>query len=85
QENPEPLLSIKGAKIISFKPMSDGQHARFQVLGASPKIKFIIWNRASEFENFISKNSTVDLFGILEENFYNNSTTIQFVVSEFQS
>lgn len=85
QENPEPLLSIKNAKVIGLKPMSDGQHARFQILGASPKIKFIIWNRASEFESFLSKSSSVDLFGFIEENFYNNSTTIQFVVTHFQS
>jgi single-stranded-DNA-specific exonuclease len=85
QENSEPLLSIRNAKIMGFKPMSDGQHARFQILGASSKIKFIIWNRASELETFIAKASSVDLFGYLEENFFNNSTTIQFVVTEFQS
>lgn len=84
QENTEPLLSIKNAKIIGFKPMSDGQHAKFQVLGASSKIKFIIWNRASELENLLSKVSSLDLFGHLEENFFNNSTTIQFVVKAFQ-
>ncbi len=85
QENPEPLFSITKVTIINFKPMSDGQHARFQILGASSKIKFIIWNRASELESFISKASSIDLFGHLEENFFNNSTTIQFVVTAFQS
>ena len=85
QENPEPLLSIKNVKIIGFKPMSDGQHARFQILGASNKIKFLIWNRASELENFIAKSPSIDLFGFIEENFFNNATTIQFVVTNFQS
>lgn len=85
QENPEPLLSIKNVKIMGFKPMSEGQHARFQVLGASSKIKFIIWNRASELENFITKSDSIDLFGYLEENVFNNTSTIQFVVTDFQS
>ena len=84
QENPEPRLSIRNAKIISFKPMSDGQHARFQVLGASNKIKFIIWNRASEFESVIARAPSIDLLGFLEENYYNNSATIQFVVTAFR-
>ena len=84
QENPEPRLSIRNAKIISFKPMSDGQHARFQVLGASNKIKFIIWNRASEFESAIARAPSINLLGFLEENYYNNSATIQFVVTAFR-
>ena len=63
--------------------MSDGQHARFQVLGASSKIKFIIWNRATELENLLSRVSSLELFGHLEENFF-FSTTIQFVVKAFQ-
>ena len=70
---------------MGFKPMSEGQHARFQVLGASSKIKFIIWNRASELENFITKSDSIDLFGYLEENVFNNTSTIQFVVTDFQS
>ena len=77
QENPEPLLSIRNAKIISFKPMSEGQHARFQVLGASSKIKFIIWNRAAELETSIARSGSLDLFGYMEENFFNNITSIQ--------
>ena len=84
QENPEPLLSIRNAKIISFKPMSEGQHARFQVLGASSKIKFIIWNRAAELETSIARSGSLDLFGYMEENFFNNISSIQFVVTDFQ-
>lgn len=82
--NPEPLLSVKSSKIINFKPMSGGKHAKFQVLGTDPKIKFVIWNKAEDLEKIISLSPSVDLWGHMEENFFNSSTSIQFVVSGFQ-
>lgn len=82
--NQNPIISIKNAKIINYKPLSDGQHGRFSALGVSPKIKFVIWNFASEFEKQISSSSSIDIWGYLEENYFNSSTSIQFVVTHFQ-
>ncbi len=83
-ENEEPLFSIQNAKIINLKPMSENKHAKFQVLGVSPKIHFVVWNKAKELIELINKNSEVQLFGYLEENYFKSSTSIQFIVKEFK-
>ncbi|MCE9501060.1 MAG: DHH family phosphoesterase, partial [Leptospira sp.] len=69
-ENLQPLISILDAKIIGFTPMGNGSHARFKVLGADEKIKFVIWNKARDLENLLSKKSSLELWGVLEENHF---------------
>ena len=84
-ENLEPLLSIEDAKIINYKPLNDRKHAKFSILGVSPKIKFVIWNKAEDLESLLSKVSTIQIFGYLEENYFKEKTSIQFVVTKFHA
>ncbi|MCB1190898.1 MAG: single-stranded-DNA-specific exonuclease RecJ [Leptospiraceae bacterium] len=84
QENPRPLISIKRARVLSYRTMSEGQHARFSILEADSGIKCLIWNRAAELEKYISQNSEIDFWGYLEENYFNGNTSIQFVVKDFR-
>jgi single-stranded-DNA-specific exonuclease len=83
QGNPQPIFSIKKCKILSPKPMGDGTHLRFVVQGISPKIKFVLWNKANDFLNHLSQNLETDLWGYFEENYFNGSNNLQFVVSYF--
>ncbi len=83
QGNPQPLLSIKGAEINSLRFLGDGSHIRFGILRASAKIKGIVWNEAVQFNELLSTKSSLDLWGVLEENYFNGITTIQFVVNKF--
>lgn len=84
QGNPIPILSVQSAEIISFKTMGDGTHARFSILKASSKIKGVIWNRAREMFQLLSQKNKLDLWGNLEENYFNGNTSIQFVVTHFE-
>lgn len=81
QENPRPLISIKKARIQNYRPLSEGQHARFSIAGSG--IKCLIWSRAIELEKYISQKPEIDFWGNLEENYFNGNTTIQFVVRDF--
>ncbi|MEM7184308.1 MAG: single-stranded-DNA-specific exonuclease RecJ [Spirochaetota bacterium] len=83
QGNPQPTLSIKQARILSYRPMSGGIHGKFSILGVSSRIKGVIWNRGKEFEALLSLKAEIDLWGQLEENYFNGSTTIQFSVQDF--
>ncbi len=83
QGNPQPLLSIKGAEINSLRFLGDGSHIRFAIHRASSKIKGIVWNEAAELNQLLSTKSSLDLWGVLEENYFNGITTIQFVVNKF--
>ncbi len=83
QGNPLPLLSVKGAEINSLRFLGDGTHVRFSIPKASAKIKGIVWNDASSFNQILSMKSSLDLWGVLEENYFNGVTTIQFVVNKF--
>jgi single-stranded-DNA-specific exonuclease len=83
QGNPIPLLSIKEAGITGLRFLGDGSHLRFSIQKASAKIKGLVWNRAGEFNDLLSKKSKIDLWGNLEENFFNGITTLQFVVNKF--
>jgi single-stranded-DNA-specific exonuclease len=82
-ENRQPLISVRNAVVINFKPMGDGTHARFSLLGSSNEVKCVIWGRAKELEAFLSKNQTIDLWGKLEENYFNGSTSVQFIIEYF--
>ncbi|MCX8000310.1 MAG: DHHA1 domain-containing protein, partial [Leptospiraceae bacterium] len=81
--NPTPLISIQGAEVLQLRPMGDGTHARFSLLGASPNIKCVIWKRANELNSLVSKKSKIDLWGTLEENYFNGTTSLQFQVVHF--
>lgn len=83
QGNPVPLLSVREAKLTSFKPMGDGSHARFSIVGASSKIKGVVWRDADALHDLVSKKSTIDLWGTLEENYFRGVSNLQFVVSKF--
>ena len=83
QGNPPPFLSIKDATISSIRFMGDGSHLRFSIQKAGSGIKGVVWNQANAFQEILSQKSTVDLWGSMEENFFNGSTTLQFVVSKF--
>ncbi len=83
QGNPIPLLSIKEAGITGLRFLGDGSHLRFSIQKASAKIKGLVWNHAGEFNDLLSKKSKIDLWGNLEENFFNGITTLQFVVNKF--
>ncbi|MBE7410780.1 MAG: single-stranded-DNA-specific exonuclease RecJ [Leptospiraceae bacterium] len=84
QGNESPVLSIISGKIINFTPIGDGTHARFQLLGCDPKIKFVIWRKAKELESLISKKDSIDLWGVLEENYFNKRSFIQFIVRHYR-
>ncbi len=83
QGNPIPILSIKDAGITGLRFLGDGSHLRFSIPKASLKIKGLVWNRAGEFNDLLSKKSKLDLWGTLEENFFNGMTTLQFIVNKF--
>ncbi|MGJ4789652.1 single-stranded-DNA-specific exonuclease RecJ [Leptospira koniambonensis] len=83
-ENPAPLLSIKGARILSYRPLSDGKHARFKILASSESIQAIIWNKAEEFSERLREKGELDLWGSLEENTFRGKTNLQFVVQSFE-
>jgi single-stranded-DNA-specific exonuclease len=82
--NPVPILSIKDAELVSFKILGDGNHARFCILKSSPKIKGLVWNRGKELFELLSKKSKIDLWGNLEENYFNGTTSLQFSVIHFE-
>ncbi|TGK05317.1 single-stranded-DNA-specific exonuclease RecJ [Leptospira langatensis] len=84
QENPAPLLSIRGAKILSYRPLSDGKHARFKILAAEDSIQCIVWNKAADFSNALRERGELDLWGYLEENTFRGKTNLQFVVDSFR-
>ncbi|PJZ70335.1 single-stranded-DNA-specific exonuclease RecJ [Leptospira perolatii] len=84
QENPTPLLSIKGAKILSYRPLSDGKHAKFKILTASDSIHCVIWNSARELSHILKEKGELDLWGHLEESTYRSKTSLQFVVTFFK-
>lgn len=84
QGNEAPVFSIINAKVINFSPIGDGTHARFQLLGCDPKIKFIIWRKAKELEAILSKKDSIDIWGTLEENYFNKRTSVQFVVQHYK-
>ncbi|MCB1155967.1 MAG: single-stranded-DNA-specific exonuclease RecJ [Leptospiraceae bacterium] len=84
QENPQPLLSLGNVKVISYRPMGNGTHARFGILGADISLKAVIWGRAKEFEAVLSKKSFLELWGRMEENYFNGNVTIQFIVEHFR-
>ncbi|EMY51948.1 hypothetical protein LEP1GSC204_3395 [Leptospira interrogans serovar Copenhageni str. M20] len=83
-ENPIPLYSIKNAKIYHTKPMTDGKHVRFRILGAPESIQCLIWNRGKDFLELISKSVSLDLWGSLEESTFRSKTSLQFIVNYFQ-
>ncbi|XDD49168.1 single-stranded-DNA-specific exonuclease RecJ [Leptospira sp. WS92.C1] len=83
-ENPVPLYSIKNAKIYHTKPMTDGKHVRFRILGAPESIQCLIWNKGKDFLDLVSKTGSLDLWGSLEESTFRSKTSLQFVVSYFQ-
>lgn len=82
QGNPDIKLGIKNAKAIHLTPLSGGKHVRFHIVG-SGSLKFMIWNKGEEFQNFMSKHGSFDLVGSLEENFYQGRKTLQFIVEWF--
>ncbi|EPG75701.1 single-stranded-DNA-specific exonuclease RecJ [Leptospira fainei serovar Hurstbridge str. BUT 6] len=83
QGNPTPIISVKEARILSYRPLSEGKHARFKLLSASDSIHCIIWNRASEFSEILRDKGSLDLWGYLEENTFRGKTTLQFVITAF--
>ncbi|NBU96822.1 MAG: single-stranded-DNA-specific exonuclease RecJ [Spirochaetia bacterium] len=83
QGNPLPLLSIRGALVNNLRFLGDGTHVRFSIPKANPKIKGIVWNEASNFNQILSLKPSLDLWGVLEENFFNGVTSLQFVVNKF--
>ncbi|TGK31480.1 single-stranded-DNA-specific exonuclease RecJ [Leptospira gomenensis] len=83
-ENPIPLISIKNAKIYHTKPMTDGKHVRFRILGAPESIQCLLWNRGKEFMDTLSVTGSLDLWGSLEESTYRSKTSLQFVVGHFR-
>ncbi|MCB1143159.1 MAG: single-stranded-DNA-specific exonuclease RecJ [Leptospiraceae bacterium] len=83
QGNPAPLLSLRNVRVYQIKPMGDGSHLRFSMEGVSNKIRGIVWNSATEFHNLLSEKTEVQLFGYLEENYFNGTNSLQFVVSYF--
>jgi single-stranded-DNA-specific exonuclease len=83
QGNPIPIFSIKEAGITGLRFLGDGSHLRFSIQKASLKIKGLVWNRAGEFNALLSQKSKLDLWGTLEENFFNGMTTLQFIVNKF--
>ncbi len=84
QGNETPILSIVSAKVINFTSIGDGTHGRFSLLGCDPKIKFIIWRRAKELLNLTSKKDSIEIWGNLEENYFNKKSSVQFVIHHFQ-
>lgn len=84
QENPSPLISVREARILSYRPLSDGKHARFKILSASDSIQCIVWNKAEEFSRALREKGSLDLWGQLEENTFRGKTNLQFVVGSFQ-
>ncbi|MCW7462230.1 single-stranded-DNA-specific exonuclease RecJ [Leptospira limi] len=82
QGNPDIKLGIKNAKAMHLTPLSGGKHVRFHIVG-SGSLKFMIWNKGEEFQNFMSKHGSFDLVGSLEENFYQGRKTLQFIVEWF--
>ncbi|XDD47700.1 single-stranded-DNA-specific exonuclease RecJ [Leptospira sp. WS39.C2] len=82
QGNPDIKLGIRKAKAIHLTPLSGGKHVRFHIVG-SGSLKFMIWNKGEEFQNYMSKHGSFDLVGNLEENFYQGRTTLQFIVEWF--
>lgn len=83
-ENPVPLYSIKNAKVYHTKPMTDGKHVRFRILGAPESIQCLIWNRGKDFLELLGKVGSLDLWGFLEESTFRSKTSLQFVVNHFQ-
>lgn len=83
QGNPQPLISVEKARILSYRPMSGGLHGKFSILGADAKIKGVVWNRGHEFEALLSQKAEIDLWGHLEENYFNGKTTIQMSIQGF--
>lgn len=82
QGNPDIKLGIQNAKAIHLTPLSGGKHVRFHIVG-SGSLKFMIWNKGEEFQNFMSKHGSFDLVGSLEENFYQGRSSLQFIVEWF--
>ncbi len=79
-----PLLSLKNVRIIHWKIMGDGSHARFSVQNAGSKIKFVIWNTAKELNSLMSEKSEISLWGSLEENYFQGTASLQFQVEHFE-
>ncbi|TGK09990.1 single-stranded-DNA-specific exonuclease RecJ [Leptospira fletcheri] len=83
QGNPVPILSVRAAKVLSYRPLSEGKHAKFKILSAPDSVHFIIWNKANEFSEILRSKGVLDLWGYLEENTFRSKTTLQFVVTAF--
>lgn len=83
QGNPPILLSLKDVKPMNLNFLGDGKHARFKVMGAG-SLKFLIWNEANRLSKYLSLNPTISLWGHLEENHFNGSTNLQFIISHFE-
>ena len=82
QSNPNPLISLKASKPMGLKPMGNGEHASFKIQDCD--LRFIIWNKAQEFEELVSSKEHIDLWGNLEENYFKSRTSLQFSVVHFQ-
>jgi single-stranded-DNA-specific exonuclease len=83
QGNPPILLSLEAVEPLGLQFMGDGKHARFRILGCG-NLKFVIWNSAEQFSKLLSAHSKVDLWGTLEENYFNGKTSLQFVVEHYR-
>ena len=78
-------LLLDEVEPIGINMLGNGKHLKFSVVGVDKKIKFMVWNKSSEFFEELEKTNKLRIVGTLEENYYKGYVNLQFVVSEFFS
>lgn len=83
EANERPLFCIKNAGVVSFYLLGqEQQHMRFTVMtGDSVPVECLLFRRAAEFREIVSKGAYVDVAGELNVNEY-NGRRLQLVVRD---
>lgn len=82
--NPEPIIRVSGVRIEKTRYLSGGRHIRFRLVREARNLDFIAWNMGPRFR-MLEGGETLNLYGILEPNFFRNREGIQFRVEHVES
>lgn len=82
-DNPSPIFSVSGAKILSGRSLSNGKHASFRLEKCGVIFETIIFG-GGELYNSLFEGNLVDTVGILQINSWNNTDRIQIVAKDIR-
>lgn len=82
-DNPGPIFSVCGAKLIRKRSMSEGKHAAFMLEKQGCAFETVLFGGGELYDCF-DEGDTVDTVGIIQINSWNNTDKIQIIAKEIR-